>query len=412
MPVELPTPQGDTPPPEPPSPIVWWIVFIVIMLVGVVSTLLIWPKGEPTNTAWFWVRLLVFPSLAGALAYGLRLLYYEQETARLQAEEEVLAEDRAKAVRFAREPLAVVGSAYLCAIGRSSVSKQVAAGEIVLKARRAPAGKVAVRHTSLTLFDQEPLVTRYSSCFVQLLNQIDAPLRGLPARVPLEVHLQLPANIDEDEVRKRWLVCWEAAGHRPVDATLIPLEQGVMAIDAWLDIHGGPGLEKFALYVAVQLHEAPPANSAEAAVALLLGWAPLAQRKGLTPQARLHRPVDVAGDEINDTVSRTLLWGGAQAPQIGDLWQAGVEQADKSALMQASTDLSLGRSQTSDLCDIHNIDNAIGDPGVASAWLAIALAAEHAAETAKPQLVVSRQHTLRLAVVQPSRHTQDAGPHG
>ncbi len=81
-----------------------------------------------------------------------------------------------------------------------------------------------------------------------------------------------------------------------------------MALDAWLDETGGPALERFRLFVAVQLHETPPQNSAEAAVALLLGWAPLAERLELPAIATLHRPV-AAAHGLADTIRTAALFG-------------------------------------------------------------------------------------------------------
>lgn len=396
-------------PPTPPRPIVWLIVLIVIMLAGVVSTLLTWRKDEPTGTPWFWTRLVFFPALTGCFAYGLRLHYYQAEMARLQAEEETLADKRADAIDFAREPLAVLGHAYFCALGDAAAAAKIVAREKRLEARRPSTGKVTVRHTSLKQFDSALLSSRYRSCFVQLLERLKDSLHRLPGGVPFEVYLQVPTNVEQDEVRLIWQACWAAAGHCSVKLSLLARDQGVMALDAWLDLDGGPALEKFELFVAAELHGIPPVNSAESAVALLFSWAPLAERNGLTSLASLHRPVEVALDPISDMVARTLLWGGAESAQVGDLWQGGLEHADKSALVQASSDLALGVSQTDDLTGIHDIDAAIGDPGAVAAWLAIALAVEHASQTGTPQLLASRQSTLRLAVVQPATETPGAG---
>jgi hypothetical protein len=176
-----------------------------------------------------------------------------------------------------------------------------------------------------------------------------------------------------------------------------------MALDGWLDIRGGPELEKFTLFVSVQLHHKPPPNSAEAAVALLLGWAPLAERRGFKPLALLHRPVEVDAMVLSAAVPLALLWGKAEASQLNDLWQAGLKGKDKSALVQAASDLSLGISQSDELSGIHDIDVAMGDPGVAAGWLALVLAVEHAAMTGKPQLMATREGALRLAITQPAK---------
>lgn len=411
MPVELPTPQRDTTPPAPPKSIVWLGWFVAIMLAGVISTLLTWPKGEPTNTVWFGLRLLVFPALAWCLLFGLRWLYHEQETARLQAEEDALAEDSAKAVQFAQEPLMVLDVGYLCAMGHGDAAAQIVNGESELQSRDTFSGETSVRHTALDV-DGLTQEERFQSCFTALIRQLSTSLAQIPRRVPFAVYLQWPSDASHDPLLDLWKKSWHAAGYRSVKTILLREEQGIMALDEWLDIRGGPELEKVALFVAVQMHETPGANSAEAAIALLLGWAPLVERKGLTSLALLHRPVEDTSDNVNETVSRAILWGNTEADNVEHLWQAGLTRADQSALMQASSDLSLGLSSKDASGGIHDIDAAIGDAGVAAAWLAMALAIEHASQTRRPQLVASRQNTRRAAVIQPLATHQESGWQG
>jgi hypothetical protein len=115
----------------------------------------------------------------------------------------------------------------------------------------------------------------------------------------------------------------------------------------------------------------------------------------------LHRPVEATSDILNDTILTTLVWGRASAPQINDLWQAGLEKADKPLLVQAASDVSLGVSRTDELSGIHDVDVALGHSGAAAGWLAVALAIEHAEQDGKPQLAAYRDGTLRFSVVQP-----------
>ena len=398
MPVILTSPRSESTTPAPPKLIVWLVVFTVVMLVGVVSTLLSWPKAEPTSTAWFWVRLLVFPALAWCILFGLRLHYYNEETDRQQAEDEVWAEDRAESIRFASEPLAVLGHAYLCALN----SADAAQGQTKLSAQGAPLSEGAIRHTTLSLADDEGSVGRYRSSFMELLGPMADAISVLPRSVPFDIRLQLPVEADPALLFNTWQECWRECDFRPAETSLLAAGKGLMVLDEWLDICGGPELEKITLYVAVQLHDKPPAGSAEAAVALLLGWAPLTARKGLPALALLHRPVETDLAVLNDAAALSLLWGNTEAAQVSDLWQAGLSKADKPALVKASSDLALGISQTDDLSGIHDIDVAIGNAGVAASWLALAMAVEHATTTGKAQWIACRENTLRLAIAQPA----------
>ena len=142
------------------------------------------------------------------------------------------------------------------------------------------------------------------------------------------------------------------------------------------------------------------------------GWGkdpiPLVKREGtdlwaLTTRALLHRPVDASGPGMDTALSRVLLWGDATAAEISDLWQAGMAGQDKRALLQAASNTKLGVSQTAGLSGVHDVDLAIGHPGVCAGWLSIALGIEHAAQTGAPQLMAWHEGSLRFAVARTPR---------
>jgi hypothetical protein len=401
MPVELPVSTIKASAPKAPRAIAWLALFTGCMLVGVVGTMLTWPAAEPTGSGRFWAQSLAFPALAWSLAFGLRMHYYEEEQNRLAAEEDTQVEDRATVLRFASDPLAILGSAYLCALGNANAAGNIARGAVECAAQTPRSGGNALRHTALDLGDDANEPGRYRACFGHLLDGISEKLAVVPRAVPFIVRLHLPPETNQAQLLKTWQSCWEERALRPVEAALLPAGQGLMALDEWLDIPGGPTLERFALFVSVQLHETPPLNSAEAAVALLFGWAPLAARRGVKPVALLHRPVECAATTADDAISTALLWGRTDGSKIEDLWQAGLESQDKPVLVQAASDLSLGVSRTDKLSGIHDVDVALGHSGAAAGWLAVALAIEHAEQYGKPQLATYREGTLRFGVVQP-----------
>lgn len=401
MPVLLPPPPEKMPP-APPGPVVWLAICVVVVAAAAAQAVLSWPRNAPTGTPWFWVRVAAFPVLGCAILYGLRLLYFQRERERLSAECEQWEEDCAEATQFAQEPLALLATAHMCSMGSIDVARAIAGGVRDIESQIPGSSSETVRHTSMSLVDDPLLMDRYASCFRELLARIDDSLQALPATVPFEVHLHCPGNVDADALLAAWQACWTETGHRSVDASELGRDEGVMALDTWLDAHGGPALEKYALFVSAQLYEKPPVNSAEAAVALLLGWAPLAQRNGFQVEAILHRPVEKSGDTLRSALSTALLWGRTQAPELTDVWLSGLAPADERALLDASSEIKLGATQADDLSGFHDVDLAIGNAGVADAWLAISLAAEHARQTGKPQAIVSRQHDLRLAIVRPS----------
>jgi hypothetical protein len=403
MPVELPELGSTEGASRPPRAIVWIGLFVVFMVTGAAVALWTWPNGAPTDTAWFWTRLLGLPALTWCTMFGLRLHYYDEQMQRRKAELAVRAADRERRLRFAREPLAVLAWTYLTAPGSTEVAGKIARGELALNARTSTAGVGAVRHTALELGEDKDAPERYRACFNALLEKISAAVIAVPTNVPLSVRLLVPADVDQDDLLQTWQSCWAAKHLRSATAKLLAIEQGTMFLDAWLDIRGGPSLECATLLVSAQLHVSPPQSSAEAAVGMLLAWAPLAERYGLKARAQLHRPVELDAAGLDDVLSKVLLWGEVTAAAINDLWQAGVPGRYKRALLQAASDSKLAVSQMAGLSTIHDIDLAIGHPGVCVGWLNIALGIEHAAQTGATQLMAWHEGALRMAVARAPR---------
>ncbi|WP_245616730.1 hypothetical protein [Paraburkholderia acidipaludis] len=323
------------------------------------------------------------------------------------AEDEVLQEDRAKAIRFASEPLAVVGLSYLCGFGTTEVAGKIARGETALVAKTSQNGKDGTRHTSLSLIDSEDGKGRYGPCFEKLLARIGPAIKALPKNVALDVRLHLPESEDRDMHLRTWHQCWSDSELRRAPVTLLATNLGLMALDEWLDIKGGPTLERFVLFVSAQLHDKPPENSAEAAVALLLGWAPLVERYGLRSLAMLHRPLVVDTTALEYSTQQALLWSKSAAAEISDLWQAGLSGEDKGGLLQTASGVKLALSQTAELTGVHDIDTALGNPGACAGWLAAALAIEHAGKTGGPQLMAWRAGSLYFAVAKSLAHSKE-----
>lgn len=407
MPIDLPDVSDDVDRLKAPDPKVWVALLVAVMAASIAWTLLTWPEGKPTGTPWFWMRLLGYPALVWAAIFGFRVHFYEDEKHRLVAIAEVDKADREEAIAFGAEPLAVLGNAYLCAMGTDGVATSIAAKQTALAARTAGAGHAAVRHTRLDLDEGEEGVARYRRVFRALLAAIDGPLHEMPRGVPLEVYLQLPDPVDVTLARHFWEQAWAALGLPPRGASLVMSRLNMMSLDSWLDVPGGADLEKFVLVVAVALSETPAENSAEAGVALLLGWAPMAARHGLTPIARMHRPVAVKSGGVTEAIKHAGMFGRCGPDQLHHLWQSGLNSVEKVSLLTGAAQVGLGAAQTDGFAGVHDIDAALGSADFASPWLAVSLAVEQARQTTAPQLIVCREDVMELAVVQPMGRQPD-----
>jgi hypothetical protein len=281
-------------------------------------------------------------------------------------------------------------------------------GDTALKSQKATLDNVQVRHTCLNFTYDGTAQNRFSTLFSKLLGSLHEALKKLPTDIPFRVCLQLPADTNQDELLLLWEDSWRELGLRPVKPTLLPIEEGLMALDRWLDVSGGPELQKITLFVSAQLHDKPPVDSAEAGVALLLCWPLAAERKKLAPLAMLHRPVETTAARFKDDIPTAVLWGKAELEDVRHVWLTGLDKEDKAALNLAASDLKLGIASSEDLSGTHNVDTALGHPGAAASWLTAAIAIENAKQNQEPQMIVCREGALRLAVVQPIANDNEA----
>ncbi|AIY41489.1 hypothetical protein LT85_2331 [Collimonas arenae] len=350
----------------------------------------------------FWLRLLVFPAIAWCIALGVRKTVYDRIVMRLDADEKVAQDVRAEAIEFGSEPLAVIGVAYQCAAGSDKgVSASVAQGVITLKSQKPWLRKETVLHTALGLRGDELGRSRYQVLFADLLKSLQAVLQQLPNGIPFEVQLLLPQESSHEDLKALWDTSWKELGLRSVPVSLLAADQSMAALDEWLDVYGGQTLQKLVLFVAVQLHEDPPARSAEAGVALLLGWPLVAARKKLPTLAMLHRPLATSQADLKEDIPVALLWGKAELDDINDIWQTGMGKEDKAAFGEAAFGIKLGVARSEDFSGVHDVDRALGNAGAAAGWLTVALAIEHAQQSKHPQMIICRHDSLDLAVVQP-----------
>jgi len=408
MPVKLPCPAPAITPPSPPRIVAWLglllaLLLLAMLLGSILWNVFTWPKNDPG----FWRHVLGAPFLGWCLLVGFRLYLHEVDVSRLTTREEARRREFDEAVAFGAEPLAVLGAVYLCAMQSGGASGRIVKRESVLRAHAPKPRLPPIRHSRLPLAEGAEPSRRHLEVFEALLSELGEPLRALPHSVPLDVKLHVPGDADPAHLLDAWKAGWANLGLRKVKTTLVPASEGLMRLDSWLDEHGGPTLEKFSLFVAIQLYVEPPENSAEAAVALLLGWAPLAERHGLPSIAMLHRPLAGETAEIASVIKTAALFGRAKPEELWHLWQSGLSKADKAALLKSGSDVALGAAQTDELAGVHDIDAALGHSGVAAPWLSTALAVENAGQSGEPQLIVCREDALRLAVVHPAAHRNE-----
>ncbi|KVG28072.1 hypothetical protein [Burkholderia diffusa] len=386
-------------PDEPPSRFIWAIVFFVIVLAGGFAVLLLWPKGEPTQTLWFWICVAVYP--VGVASFVVLRRYSVYEGRRLDAIEWNAA--RGKHVNSVFEqaghPLAILAAAYRFASDAKEESfEKFLDGSIKLEPRTAPkpdAPPVNARwfeqpdaNENGARFKHDEERRRYVRewVFGALIDDVSEAVRTLPSDLKLAIQLVLPDIADMDEALASWDKQWEKSNLLPVKAEILAEPPDLMALDAWLDRINQKRDHGVRLFVFVRLNTIlqalPPEGSAEAGVALLIAPEPAQREFKIQPIAWLHRPNETDTCAVEVALARALRWGRVEAAAINRIWQSGLDTVTESKASVAIVKSSVAARPA-------NIDYMVGHANEVAPWLGVACAAKASAHDSAPQLVVA-----------------------
>ncbi|KAA1183151.1 hypothetical protein [Photorhabdus heterorhabditis] len=386
-----------------PGPIIkrWLIALMIFISLGGCATVVYWPASVPIHTPWFWCCFLVFPFLAWAGAFGIRCLCYQicqiwsdswdyerevcfyQETQRGQRYLNVLAH--------------VVDLPQTVMTG--SLATQLMAQKAVLPSWVDMAHGQVVRQIRFAMPERPSRERLYEKMAALLADEaLTTALRQLSIHYTVFSSLQIDAGLDAAEYEAVWQSVWEASGIR-TPLSILP-GTGLAIIDGWLDTSRHNAV---LLVVAIRLVTEVMDGQGDTAVALLLNSTPIRQSTLFVPQrepistvqATIHRPELTQDDDMKYALSQALLWADIPSESIHQLWFSGMGCDNQS---QAISTLLIDQlpnvgEQAERQCDI---DVQTGFTGIASPWLAAAVAIDAVTSQKQAQLVMSTPAPDRL----------------
>lgn len=386
---------------KPPSPIIWGAVLVVAIAAGVALTFYLWPKGWPAHGWKFYGWFGVAP-LAWALVFAARLHSYELRVWRTQSDNAERDATIQHNTGYARRPLALLGYAYDTAMGRDKLAEKVIGGKSALVTRAVRNTKEVRAHSELSRDGYPSTEDLLTHVVDGLLSKVAPLFEHIPPGARLEVWFDIH---DQEAAEERDAV--SARIRRAIGArakTLIALDDDdrVMALDRWLD-DDTPAAVKYVLVIAIQLRTEVPAQTGEAAVALLLGWPARVDRDRSAPIATIHRPAVSPSDRTRTVLDTALDWGATAPAAVERTWISGM------TTLRQDPDLVLAPQVTSESAPVTaDLDAALGHTGAACGWLAIAAAAEQCRESGGIQFISTeaKQQPCWL-VVRPSSSTSE-----
>jgi hypothetical protein len=389
----------------------WACTGFVCNVLGPVTVLLVWPKGEPASGLKFWGWIVgasngPFLVLLCFCRAGYEVLWYRAYW-RNHHRDRWLAQN----ILFAQRPLHVLGRGYCLPLGGKSLPEVLAEKRSILKmqAPRHGSGKVLCNRFE----DNDPLLASTSSLGEEedQANGIAVPMKTTFAvqmiRVALEPligSLQALTRYEraywpqvrvlaEPEVMELRLTqvrdALRLVGLAPLEVQAVPAVDGLLVADAWLDAHEHrPLLVVAAAWYDDDIDE----GLAEGCAAVLLDAGYFKLPPGVSRQAMLHWPVAGDAAEAEYGFANAAIWGKADAASVTRAWITRPVENGDWALSAAGF---LAAAKDAAQC---RLDRIVGDACAANSLLAIAAAIESGAGDG-PQLVVDGPQSAILHVL-------------
>ena len=404
--------------------------------------LLLWPAGTPASGPWFWFCVVGIPNglffiTLGIARAGYEALWFQAHYRNIHGRKWLNSR-----VRYAQQPLQVLGVEYCLPLDGKGLSTALAATTSLMKAQAPRNGLGKFMHSRFAdddpLFaepaetappsvDEEamtdaagqdpietPVLTREMvQPVVRMLAQTVAPLA--PNLRALSQYgstyapaVRVVASAETADMRVQQVRhALQVAGLPALECVPVPACDGLLVADAWLDASEKRPL----LVIAAEWHDAqPPSGSTEGSVAVLLGPGVFVLPEPVKVVATLHRPVSGELPILADILANAVLWGNADAPTIQPAWISGLENSHETDLLAALKNASL--TGVTKLETQRRADTLIGHSGAAGGWLSIAAAVESAASGTHLILHTPKHtQTAQAAILYVSPATDPASPH-
>ncbi|MFV3370868.1 hypothetical protein ACNFH5_22100 [Pseudomonas sp. NY15435] len=379
-------------PPVPPSAWVWLGLLLLALLIGMGLTLALGEQSLGEQPLLFWGRALGIPLVVWSLLLFARFLLHISLLSSAEGWDEAREADWLAKLRKGRRSQQVLAVSLYTALrdegdGQGDAQfEALTCGKSELKTQPVRGkGELTARHTAMlpvmddvgeTLDDATMLLRLYR----QVLGEMAVALLAFPAEQPLMLVQETDSSVPPAEQQDAWQRAWAESGIRQ---SVTRLERrGLDAIDHWLDKRiADPAL---LLVVALCVASEPLEDSAEVAVALLLGNR-LTQTTSRAV-AYLHRPEQehgTTGETLRYAVHQALDWVPLKAEALKRAWLVGIPAKRQGDINTAVQELLKPEPVVRDL------GACLGHPGCAAPWLAIAAAVEAVRREGQPQIIFS-----------------------
>lgn len=362
----------------------WLILVIVFIASGGFLTVYLWPADASTHTTLFWLCFLGIPVGGGLGVLSIRWLIYLITEWLADGWDSARARDLAQDIRNGQRSLALLGQVVHLphVVSAESLSQQLLMPEgIELPAEVEDGDERLVYHACFNETSL-PVQERMKDRLRVLLSDtsLQTAFQRLPQNTSLVILLQLSPNISStlEDLNVLQRLVREMIGF-PLNITLLTGD-GMPTVDTWLD---NPDMMQTLLIIALNFSDKRVDGTGEAAAALLL-HSPESSVLLENAIAEIHRPEQTQTSQgLNAALQQALHWGITTPEAIKHVWLTGMGISNEAVSLLSTAGVHFPAAGQP--CDI---DLKTGLTGTVSPWLAIAAAADQAAQSSSPQLIM------------------------
>ena len=365
--------------PRPDKPkISRWVTVLVVMLV--ISVILMRIFGRYIDTRYFWLIAIGTPVVVWIISFGFRMWFWLLQDSKANGFDRRREQWILEETRRARRALQVLNATFITAHQedeQASVAIEMLNNHSIIISQPDWKDEKGGRLSRLPIESEDTPELVVSRLFSELIA--DLPVHQFPENTSLVVILDVSSSLSFPAVRDIWQEAWQESGI--TCAIEYTDSNGPGVLSHWLDHRIKD--EAMLLIVGLQIDPVVSNNTAESAVALLLGNR--LTQEALEPLALLHRPDAAPSGELSEGMNMAAYNVPLKENIVKNLWLAGLtgEQRAEVIACQNAHPVQLLENDA-----VISLDISMGNAGAAAPWLAIAAATEIVRQTQSPQMII------------------------
>ena len=386
-----------------PPKISRWLAVLAAMLV--ISVIFMRIFGRYIDNGYFWLIAFGIPAVVWIVIFGFRIWIWSLQDAKANGFDRRREQWILRETRRARRSLQVLNATFITAHQKDdqgSVAAEMLNNHSIISSQSDWKEEKSKRLSRMTTEPEETSELLVSRLFFELIA--DLPVDKFPENASLAVILDVSSSLSFLTVRDIWQEAWQESG---ITCSVEYVDSnGPGGVNRWLDHRIKD--EVMLLIVGLQVDPVVSNNTAEAAVALLLGNR--LTQKALEPLVLLHRPDAAPSGELRKGMKMAAYNVPLKENIVKNLWLAGLTGEQRAEVIECQ---NAHPAQSVEDDAAISLDMSMGHAGAAAPWLAIAAATEIARQTQSPQMIIcgdTTQNVLWSTLITPIASRQEMYP--